>query len=154
MSEKRAAVGAGGQGGAAPESSGEAANAHVKAGAGADGGDAGAAGGAAAGEAERTRLWMDTKGWMDEVCKRLQLSTEMAALRASVKRDDFDQWYSTGQPQHVTRQLRVWIKQLLQDAQVFGSRARCRLARSSGGGPDGSCSERAAPYLWPFVIFP
>jgi len=130
MSEKSAAVGAGGQGGAPPAPSGEAANAPVKAGACADGGDAGAAGGAAAGgaaagEAERTRLWMDTKGWMDEVCKRLQLSTEEAAVRASVKRHDFDQWYSTGQPHNVTRQLRVWIKQLLQDAQVFGSRARC-----------------------------
>ena len=122
MSEKRAA---GGQGGAPPAPSGEAACTPVKAGAVADGGDSGAAGGAAAGEAERTRLWMDTKGWMDEVCKRLQLSTEEAALRASVKRDDFDQWYSTGQPQNVTRQLRVWIKQLLQDAQVFGSCARC-----------------------------
>jgi len=73
----------------------------------------------AAVDAERTRLWLDTKGWMDEVCKRLQLSLDEASTRANVKdAATFQVWYETGKPHDVTRQLRVWVKNLLKDAQV------------------------------------
>ena len=75
-------------------------------------------------DAERIRLWMDTKGWMNEVCKRLQLSLEEASLRASVKdKSTFEQWYLTGKPHDVTRLLRVWVKSLIKDAQLAAAAA-------------------------------
>ena len=70
-------------------------------------------------DAERRRLWDDTKGWMDEVCKRLNLTLQEAAARANVRdAETFQQWHATGKPHEVTRQLRVWVKNLLKDAQA------------------------------------
>ena len=81
------------------------------------------------------------ESWLHEVCKRLSLSLPEAALRASVKKEDFDEWCTTGKPQHVTRSLRVWIKNLLQDAQVR------RLLRLPPSCPPavGSCWARVVP---------
>jgi hypothetical protein len=71
-------------------------------------------------DAERIRLWTDTKDWMDAICKRLNLSLQDVAARANVKdAATFQQWFDTGKPQKVTRQLRVWVKDLVDEAKVL-----------------------------------
>ena len=66
------------------------------------------------------RLWTDTKDWMDAICKRLNMSLQDAAARANVTdAATFQQWFETGKPQKVTRQLRVWVKNLLNEAKVL-----------------------------------
>ena len=71
-------------------------------------------------DAERIRLWTDTKDWMDAICKRLNLSLQDVAARANVNdAATFQQWFDTGKPQKVTRQLRVWVKDLVDEAKVL-----------------------------------
>ena len=94
-----------------------------------EGGDQGATGStgstavgavvATKGTADRVRLWKDSKAWLDGICKRLQISEVEAAECANIKdTQTFKSWHATGQPSHVTRLLRVWVKSVLRAAQI------------------------------------
>ena len=113
-----------------------------------EGGDQGATGStgstavgavvATKGTADRVRLWKDSKAWLDGICKRLQISEVEAAECANIKdTQTFKSWHATGQPSHVTRLLRVWVKSVLRAAQIAAdARAPAGIADGRGVAAD------------------
>ena len=112
-----------------------------------EGGDQGATGStgstavgavvATKGTADRVRLWKDSKAWLDGICKRLQISEVEAAECANIKdTQTFKSWHATGQPSHVTRLLRVWVKSVLRAAQIAADAHPAGIADGRGVAAD------------------